>query len=128
MAHIHEVIDSDKCFTIDPITRAIVNDAGNKKTQLIQNDHNSERFAFQLPRYIEGHDMSLCDKVEVHYINIDQSSNERSVGVYEVTDLALSEDNESVLLSWLISNNATKYVGVLSFAICFKCMSDDVIE
>ena len=128
MAHIHEVIDSDKCFTIDPITRAIVNDAGNKKTQIIQNDHNSERFSFRLPRYIEGHDMSLCDKVEVHYINIDQSSNERSVGVYEVNDLALSEDNESVLLSWLISNNATKYVGVLSFAICFKCMSDDVID
>ena len=128
MAHIHEVIDSDKCFTIDPITRAIVNDAGNKKTQLIQNDHNSERFAFQLPRYIEGHDMSLSNKVEVHYINIDQSSNERSVGVYEVNDLALSEDNESVLLSWLISNNATKYVGVLSFAICFKCMSNDVID
>ena len=128
MAHIHEVIDSDKCFTIDPITRLIVNDVGNKKTQLIQNDHNSERFAFQLPRYIEGHDMSLCDKVEVHYINIDQSSNERSVGVYEVTDLALSEDNKSVLLSWLISSNATRYVGVLSFAICFKCMSDDVIE
>ena len=128
MAHIHEVIDSDKCFTIDPITRAIVNDAGNKKTQLIQNDHNSERFAFQLPRYIEGHDMSLSNKVEVHYINLDQSSNERSVGVYEVTDLALSEDNESVLLSWLISNNATKYVGVLSFAICFKCMSDNVID
>ena len=128
MAHIHEVIDSDKCFTIDPITRAIVNDAGNKKTQLIQNDHNSERFAFQLPRYIEGHDMSLSNKVEVHYINLDQTSNERSVGVYEVTDLALSEDNESVLLSWLISNNATKYVGVLSFAICFKCMSDDVID
>ena len=128
MAHIHEVIDSDKCFTIDPITRLIVNDAGNKKTQLIQNDHNSERFAFQLPRYIEGHDMSLSNKVEVHYINLDQSSNERSVGVYEVTDLALSEDNESVLLSWLISNNATKYVGVLSFAICFKCMSDNVID
>ena len=128
MAHIHEVIDSDKCFTIDPITRLIVNDAGNKKTQLIQNDHNSERFAFQLPRYIEGHDMSLSNKVEVHYINLDQSSNERSVGVYEVADLALSEDNESVLLSWLISNNATKYVGVLSFAICFKCMSDNVID
>ena len=128
MAHIHEVIDSDKCFTIDPITRAIVNDAGNKKTQLIQNDHNSERFAFQLPRYIEGHDMSLSNKVEVHYINLDQSSNERSVGVYEVTDLALSEDNKSVLLSWLISNNATRYVGVLSFAICFKCMSDNVID
>ena len=128
MAHIHEVIDSDKCFTIDPITRLIVNDAGNKKTQIIQNDHNSERFSFQLPRYIEGHDMSLCDKVEVHYINIDQSSNERSVGVYEVNDLALSEDNESVLLSWLISNNATRYVGVLSFAICFKCMSNDIIE
>ena len=128
MAHIHEVIDSDKCFTIDPITRSIVNDAGNKKTQIIQNDHNSERFSFKLPRYIEGHDMSLSNKVEVHYINLDQTSNERSVGVYEVNDLALSEDNESVLLSWLISNNATKYVGVLSFAICFKCMSDDVID
>lgn len=38
----------------------------------------------------------------------------------------VSTDNDNVVvLSWLISRNATKYVGSLNFAITFKCVSDD---
>ena len=69
MRHIHSIYDTDQHFIIDPIDRSITSEA--EKVTLMQNDHLSERFTFELPRYIEGHDMSLTDKVEVHYLNID---------------------------------------------------------
>ena len=69
MSHIHSVYDGDTHFKIDPVTRQIENTSG--KVILMQNDHNSERFTFEIPRTIDGHDMSQCNAVEVHYINID---------------------------------------------------------
>lgn len=38
--HEHDVIDTDKTFTIDPFTRNIIADSG-QKTIIIQGDHNS---------------------------------------------------------------------------------------
>lgn len=66
MAHKHSVYDTDPHFAIDPITRAITNQS-TTKTQLMQYDHNSERFTFEIPRLVDGHDMKLCDKIEIHY-------------------------------------------------------------
>lgn len=63
----HNIIDSDMRFTVDAVSRRIKSES--KKVTLMQNDHNSERFTFEIPRYIEGHDMMLCNKVEVHYLN-----------------------------------------------------------
>lgn len=124
MAHVHSVYDSDNHFSIDPITRVIVNESSTKNT-VVQNDHNSERFTFELPRYIEGHDMSVCDRVEVHYLNIEAVTQAISSGVYEVDDLQISPaDSKVVICSWLISNNATKYEGVTSFLIRFACTTD----
>lgn len=125
MAHKHQVYDTDLHFTIDKITRRISSTSG--KVILMQNDHNSERFTFQLDRFVEGHDMMLCNRVEVHYINID-SANKRNKteDVYEVLDLQLSPDDENVvILSWLISQNATMYAGTLSFLVRFACIADD---
>ena len=124
MAHTHVVVDSDAYFTIDPMTRAIKKEESSK-TSLIVGDHNSERFSFELPRYIEGHDMSLCNVVRVHYMNTSSSKTElQSVGVYEVDDFGvLPTDDTKMRLSWLISNNATKYVGKLAFTVQFACMS-----
>lgn len=128
MQHIHSVVDTDTRFIINPITRQIRNET-SRKTSLMQNDHNSERFTFELPRYIENHDMSHCNKVEVHYLNSSAKDKEAfNKGLYTVTDLKVSEDDpEKVVLSWLISNNATQLVGKLSFRIHFKCVENDVI-
>lgn len=128
MAHIHSVKDTDTRFLIEPITRAIKNNA-SKKTTLMQNDHNSERFTFEIPRYIEDHDMSQCNEVEVHYLNISAANkgNQRK-GRYVVTDLQINPDDpEKVICSWLISQNATQLVGALSFRLRFKCIEDGVI-
>lgn len=127
MAHKHGVHDSDAHFTINPVTRLIRNDS-SRKTVLIQGDHNSERFTFELPRYIEEHDMSQCTKVEVHFLNISADRKRQNRGMYTVDDLQVHpDDNEKVICSWLISGNATQLAGVLSFRIRFKCEETNVI-
>lgn len=127
MAHAHIVSDSDNHFIIDPISRQLSNNS--KKTILIKTDHNSEQFTFELPRYVEGHDMSLCDKVEVHFLNINSKTRQTNPGIYNVVDFDIdAEDNNKVLGTWLISREATKYPGSLNFVIRFACMTDDNVE
>lgn len=126
MAHKHSVYDTDAHFKIDSATRAITN-ASTGKTSLMQYDHNSERFTFELPRCIDGHDMTLCNRVRVHYINIEAKNKDNNTpGIYEVADLGISPESEDVAIcSWLISQNATKYVGSLNFRLEFACIADD---
>lgn len=128
MSHIHNVTDSDNKFIVDGISRAIKN-ASASKTTVMQFDHNSEVFTFEVPRYIEGHDMILCNRVEVHYLNIDTVTKEEREGIYLVDDLTVSADDENKLTcSWVISQNATSLVGSLNFLLRFICLTDDVID
>lgn len=125
MGHIHDVYDTNRHFAIDPVTRTITY-AGSDKLILIQNDHNSERYTFEIPKMIEGHDMSNCDKVEIHYLNSDVSATNKAPGVYQAEDVQVVEGDEgTVVFSWLISRNATKYSGFLMFAINFECLAVD---
>lgn len=125
MEHTHPIIDSDKLFVIDPITRAITSQ--QDKIRIMQFDHNSERFTFQCPKVIEGHDMSLCNKVEIHFINIDSITKAQNTGLYESKDLKLGADDQKVICSWLISSNATQLAGSLHFIIRYLCEEDGVI-
>lgn len=128
MAHTHSVVDADPHYKIDPVTRKIVLADGETEKVIMQFDHNSERASFELPRYIEGHDMSTCNKVEVHYINAPAIGTGKS-GVYNVEDLAISEaDEDIVVFSWLISQNATSCAGALDFSLCFYCETDGVVD
>lgn len=127
MAHAHIVSDSDNHFVIDPISRQLSNNS--KKTILMKTDHNSEQFTFELPRMVEGHDMSLSNKVEVHYININSKTRQQSTGIYNVADFGVdAEDDTKVLGTWLVSREATKYAGSLNFVIRFACLSADNVE
>ena len=119
MSHINKIADKDPCFSVDPITRAIRN-VSSTKTTLMQFDHNSERFTFTLPRFIEGHDMAEVSKAEVHYLNVD------TAGVYPMNDIAVDEAHEDkITCSWLISQNATMKPGSLTFLLRFVCVSAD---
>jgi len=128
MAHIHSVYDTDSHFSINPITRVLKNEASTK-TNVIQFDHNSERFTFEIPRKVEDHDMSLCNVIQIHYINIDSQTKAKNVGVYDVDDMQISpESDDVVILSWLISQNATQLVGSLNFLIRFACVTDGTVD
>lgn len=125
----HHIDDQDPMFEISPVTRVIKNTT-NQKTSIIQHDHNSEIFTFALPRVIESHDMAKCDSIQVHYINIDSQTKEQSAGIYEVKDMLYSgnetpHETENIQFQWLISHNATRYVGSLNFLIRFVCYGED---
>lgn len=127
MAHEHPVVDADKHFLIDPVTRVVKN-SESKKTTLVQNDHNSERLSFEVDRYIEGHDMLESANVRIHYDNIGTNRLKNS-GVYEVDDIQPNpEDSTKVIFTWLISQNCTSLVGALNFSITFECETDGVVE
>ena len=127
LAHKHNIYDTDNHYTISAVDRSITN-VSPTKVLVMQYDHNSERLTFELPRYIEEHDMSLCNSVQVHFINTDGKNTHSDV--YEVKDLQVSPDGENVVIcSWLISQNATQYAGSLGFLVRFACIGDDgVIE
>lgn len=128
--HGRQIIDADAHFTVDPISRIITNDDPKKNT-IIQGDHNSERFTFKTPRYIDGHDMLSCDNVRVAYINTEVAgrNKQHATGVYLVSDLALDPSNDKyVTCSWLISKNATEYTGILNFMLIFSCMDGELVK
>ena len=121
MGHNHGVYDSDTHFSISPWTRTIRNES-SRKTTLVQNDHNSERFTFILDRMVEGHDMSQCNLVRVHYMNVSSDKKTKNTGSYTVEDLQINpDDTDTVICSWLISHNATSLVGSLNFLLSFAC-------
>lgn len=124
MVHLHEVRDSDTHFVIDPVTRAIT--SNSDKNTLMQGDHNSEIYTFEIPKTVEGHNMSLCNRVEVHYIDAAADKTNTSKDVYIVKDMQPDEtEPDTLVFSWLISGNATKFAGLLSFRVRFGCVDDD---
>ena len=124
MPHSHSIYDTDKHFLIDPSTRSIT--ALSDKLTLIQYDHNCERYTFEIPRMIEGHDMSDCDSVEIHFDNISKDRKKTNHDFYTVVDLKVSEEDSSIVIfSWLISEAATQLVGKLRFSIHFECYDED---
>ena len=128
MGHIHSVYDTDAHFKINPITRKLSAE-GNSKVSLVQFDHNSERFTFEIPKLVEGHDMSSCNKVEVHFINVDKGKKKQSTGVYLVDDMQVSDENKDVVIfSWLISRAATLYEGGLNFIVKMICETNEVVD
>lgn len=128
MNHSHVLYDSDPHFIIDPTSRRIINESSSK-TLLIQHDHNSERFTFEIPRYIEGHDMASCNLVEIHYANVEGNTKVAKGGVYTVDDLQIKSDDENVVVcSWLIPNNATQLVGTLQFLVRFSCVNESTAK
>ena len=127
MDHIHGVYDTDPHFSIDARSR-IITDLSATQTSLMQYDHNSVRITFEIPREIDGHDMSKCNQVEIHYVNVGTNS-QRNSGLYEVDDLKVDDNNDNTITcTWLISRNATSLVGSLSFLLRFMCTSGDIVD
>ena len=112
-------------FVINPETRAI-NNKSNTKIVLAKGDHNSKVFTFELPKIVEGHDITKCNKVEIHYDNVSTAGNKKNSDVHPVSDLKISEEDESkVIFTWGITRNATKYAGTLKFGIEFGVIEDE---
>lgn len=125
LTHTHQVVDDDTHFIIDGNSRTISN-ASEHLPVLIQDDHNSEQFTFEVPKVIDGHDMTLCNHVEVHYINVDKTNiDNTSASRYDVSPEDIkpkADDPDTLVFHWVIDNAATKWIGPLNFAVSFRCV------
>lgn len=121
--HEHPVTDSDSRFVIDPVTREIT--SAIRKHYIMQGDHNSQVYTFELPRYIDGHDMFMCNQVKVHFNNIAEDEQTENADVADTTPLELNEDESAVICTWSIERNATQLVGILSFGLEYQCVTGD---
>lgn len=118
MEHKHIVRDGGAHFTIDQFTRQVKNGSINKTT-IVQFDHNSERLTFEIPLEVDGHTMTQCDLIEIHFINISTDGKSQNKGTYAVNDI--KAEGDTAVFTWLISQNATQLAGSLNFFIVFKC-------
>lgn len=132
MTHDHTLRDLDTCFVIDPYSRTITKESGSSD-DVVQYDHNSEIFTFKVPKLIDGHDMSMCDKIEIHYVNVGTgtsvSNRTSNADIYKVKDLQADPDDvETLMFTWKLSQNGTQLVGTIRFQIHFICYGDEETE
>ena len=133
MALKHEVRDADLHFVVNADSRKIVKET-TTKVYLMQYDHNSEEFTFDVPRYIENHDMFQCDLIQVHYENTSTgtsvSTRKTYRGVRNIDPATITFDEESNIISfgWLVPDNATMFAGSLKFQLKFICRDKDDSE
>lgn len=114
-------------LVIDPIARKI--STKYEKIRLVQQDNNSMRITFEMPRVVRGHDMSNCSTVEVHYDNISFDRKKVNSDIYTVTDIIVApEDEETINFSWLVSRAATQLEGHIEFSLHFGCTEDASLE
>lgn len=123
MSHNHAIKDDDLRFIIDPLTRTIESQSDNR--YLTQLDHESSRLTFEIPLTIEGHDMSKCDRIEIHFTNITKKKDEQNDGVYIVKDSDREVVGDTLMFSWLVRKESTLHVGRLNFSITFLCHDED---
>lgn len=86
----------------------------------VQYDHNIETVTFKCPRFWDGNDMSQM-KVYVNYLRPDGVK-----GQYLTQNLEVSGD--IMTFDWVISNNATRVKGMLSFLVCIVQTNEDGME
>lgn len=124
----HFVIDDDGVFVINPATREITYTRDGEEAYydlpvLVQGDCNSERLTFKIPKTVEGHDMSTCNLIRIHYITIDSATSSQYKDAYDVplSDIDATSDEDYLRFTWLVDRNVTQTVGPISFAIQFAC-------
>ena len=128
MSHSSKIRDTETHFIINPETRAITNASAGNNT-IVQYDHNSERFTFEIPRYVDGHDMTESTSVRIHYRNASSAALSQTNGVYFPNDVGVLEDDENtVAFTWLLSSATTQYIGSLHFSIQFVCLDGETVE
>ena len=127
--HAHPVVDerSDGIFVIDPVDRTVTLEVDGTPVYfggpvIVKGDINSERLTFKIPKVIEGHDMSSCDTVRIHYITINPETSAKYPDVYDVRKKDITPDgNDHLQFSWLIDQHVTRYASPVSFVIQFAC-------
>lgn len=125
--HDRIIVDAndDAHFIINTVTRAIsLSGSPNKKLTIMQFDNKSERYSFDIDKVIDGHDLTKCNNVQIHFKNIG-SNRQQYASTYKVEDIKVNPSDENkITFTWLIGGECTQFSGVLGFLVSFECLDD----
>ena len=122
LPNVESAAETVRNFTIKSSSNEVIPE--NNDLALAQHSDKVERFTFTIPDgLIKGHDITDCNSVLIHFQNTSKDLTQRSIGIYPVTDLAVT--GKTVTLSWLIGEEATRYAGSLIFSIHFARIEED---
>ena len=112
--------DVNTRLVINPVTRTIAPKYRNQKAVYVaKGDHNSVLINFEMPRYVDGYDMSAEENIiHIHYANIKDNFCNVSRGFSDAVNVEIEKDN--IIFSWLVPNTATRYAGVVSIGVTFE--------
>jgi hypothetical protein len=113
--YVPNIIDKDPAFTIDPTTRELKNES--RKITLMQFDHMSERFRFTIDEMVEGHDMTKCNYIEIHYYITEASTRKKyhGVSVIEPSEGKDKEGNTTTSVIHAVFDENGNYTDKLEF-------------
>lgn len=113
-------------FSVYPDSRKLYLKSG-VLNPLVERDHNSDSFTFEVPKVIDQMDLSDCNRIQIHFTN-SNCGGLKSIDYYEVEDSIIyvdPEGNEFIQFDWTVPAQATNYAGVLCFAIRFMLIDGD---
>lgn len=127
MSDIKLVPDESLCLVIHPASKTIAPKYKRQKAiHVAKGDHDSVLIEFEMPRYVNGYDMSAEENsIQIHYANIScEDTTKRSKGFDGAENITVKENEETeediVSFCWRVPSGATKYAGALSFGITFE--------
>lgn len=107
------VIDNDDVIIVNVEMRDFTFGAAFNTIIGVVGDKNSEIVSFKINRLIDGHDISECAEHKLFWRNVD-TKKEDAVAL----DVKISEDDEeTVMLGWLIKEDVTEAPGKIEFAL-----------
>jgi hypothetical protein len=112
--------DTQTRLLINPITKTIIPKYRNQKAVYVaKGDHKSVSVIFEMPRYVDGHDLSEDEYIiQIHFVNLSEDGKNYSKGISEAISREIEGDNLS--FAWLVDNRATRYAGVVSVGITIE--------
>ena len=111
------VKDSGAFFVVDPVTRTVTALDGQRAIG-VAGDHLSEQVTFEAPQFIDGHDVTMCGRKYVTWVNVLSE-----VGHDELV-LDRTEGGKAYFV-WTVRNGLTQAQGFVQFALHFEDVDAD---
>lgn len=116
-----------KRLYINPVTRTIAPKYRTQKAVYIaKNDHNSVLLLFEIPKIVDGHDITVDGNIiHIHFANMDSTdATNVSKGMSEAVNVTVDDEEGIVTFCWRIPNTATRYAGVVSIGVTIERYED----
>ena len=123
---IHSIIkDTGAFFTIVPETREVTVPATHKVIGVV-GDHLAEQLTFEIPKLIDGHDISGCARRFVEWANVEGERG--SDQLVELTERPASARPEMLYFTWTIRDRLAAAKGLVQFSLHFEDVDESGVR